>query len=182
MPALPFAVAQSSAPFQRLYEGVQEALEDAMPEPTVSSEAAYRRWIEHDLASWMERRGTAIRAAENRARSLVNSPDDEKGVGHALAAFLNERTAEDVIEAPVPNESTRPERAAALHAAWRDQLHGLLSAAHAHWVVCARTLELASPEVAAWKSRCDDEAESSEGDAVEGEESSEPAPEGGDAP
>ena len=44
LPAISFPVAQASSTFQRLHEGVVEALADDMPEATVSSEPASRTW------------------------------------------------------------------------------------------------------------------------------------------
>lgn len=157
MPSVPFSLSQSSGPFQRLFEGVEDALHDTIPEPQVESEPAYRRWVESELVPWLERRGNAVIAAEHRLTALDSAPDGERAIGQALIAFVAERTREDVLESPVPNEGARPERATALRDAWRERLAPLRATAHRHWSACAETLSLASPELAPWKQRCEDE-------------------------
>ncbi len=159
LPTVPFPLAQSSASFQRVFEGVEEALDDALPEPQTSTEPAYRRWVEDQLAAWLERRGEAILAAENRVRALGSAPEGERAIGQALVAFLAERTREDVLGAPLPNPQSRPERAEALRVAWRERLAPLAETSVRYWRGCAETIALASPELAPWKQRCDDEVE-----------------------
>lgn len=155
---MPFSLAQSSPPFQRIFEGVEEALEAEFPEPDVESEPAYRRWVENELEPWLARRGEAILANEHRVRALDSAPEAERAIGQALVGYLAQRTHEAVLTAPLPNERSRPDRAAALRDAWRERLGPLRSTAVEYWTACAETLDLASPELAAWKQTCDDEA------------------------
>jgi len=158
LPALPFPLAQSSTGFRRLFEGVEESLADELPRPATENERAYRRWVEVELHDWLDRRGTAMRAATNRVRSLASESDEEAGVGEAIVGYLVESTVESVLSAPVPSETTDPERARALRAAWRESMEPMRQASLEHWAACARVFTLASPEDGQWKARCDDES------------------------
>lgn len=157
LPIVPFSVSQSSSAFQRLFEGIEDALADTLPEPAVESEPAYRRYMDEELTPWLERRGAAILSAERRLAALDQEPEGERALGRALIAYLAERTREDVLDAPVPNERSRPDRATALRDAWRERLEPLHATAHRQWTGCVEVLSMASPELARWKQRCEDE-------------------------
>lgn len=159
LPTLPFGLAEATQTFQRLWDGVEGALEAALPPPDTTNEASYRRFVTDELTPWLEARAEALRVGEGRIMALADAPDAEIAIAHAILAHLYLRTAEAVVRAEVPGEARDPERALALRLAWRDRMAPLFEAADRHFRACATGLSLAAPEHETWRTRCADEAE-----------------------
>ena len=91
----------------------------------------------------------------------VDAPDDARARAPGLVAYLHDSTAEAVVSAAVPGEGRDPDRALVIRRAWRDRMTPVFEAGARHWRACAEALSIASPELEAWKQRCEDEASES---------------------
>ena len=170
---MPVPLAQTSAPFQRLFEGVDVALEDRIPLPDVRSEADYRTWVDHELSAWLARRGRALEEAEARVGSVNIADGSIEGIiGSALVGYLYEQTARDVLDGDLP--PMREARARAIRGAWREQMNPLLARGGRYFARCAEATRAPPVELSAWAATCRDHAVRDTADASADPEAADP--------
>lgn len=159
LPSLPYPLAQASPAFQRLFEGVDVALEDRIPLPDVRDETAYRAYVDGPLSAWLGRRAEALDDAETRLGSIrTEGMTPEATVGDTLVAYLYESTARDVIANDVP--SGNPARASAIRDAWRESMRPMLDRARTYFLHCVEATRTPPIELSAWAAVCRDHAAS----------------------
>lgn len=159
LPSLPYPLAQASPAFQRLFEGVDVALEDRIPLPDARDEAAYRAYVDGPLSAWLGRRAEALEEAEARLGSIrTEGMTPEAVVGDTLVAYLYESTARDVIANDVP--AGNPARAGAIRDAWRSSMRPMLDRARTYFLHCVEATRTPPIELSAWAAVCRDHAAS----------------------
>lgn len=155
LPAPTQPLGGTSERFQEIWTAAQLAIEVPLPAPDVADESVYTEWIERRLSRWLGERADAIARVKDRLRELGSAPADEQMMAAGVLGFLMEDTARQVLEAPVPVNARRPERAEALREALSAEVDPLYAAAIEAYRMCGDVEGGSAPHLAAWREYCD---------------------------